>query len=89
MPQFRSSPLGSPVLPDSPVGGPNSLGKRYDVGFSQNSAKNVNSYPRWQGQRGADGINDHRKHSFLEELKASSARRIDLSDIVGRIVEFR
>ncbi|KAH6773279.1 hypothetical protein C2S52_003853 [Perilla frutescens var. hirtella] len=88
VPQFRSSPHGSPVLPDSPVGGPNSMGKRYDVGFSQNSAKNVGGYPRWQGQRGADGINDHRKHSFLEELKASSARRIDLSDIVGRIVEF-
>ncbi|XP_057769366.1 pumilio homolog 5 isoform X3 [Salvia miltiorrhiza] len=88
VPQFRSSPLGSPVLPDSPVGGPASLGKRYDVGFSQNSPKNVGTYPRWQGQRGADGINDHRKHSFLEELKASSARRIDLSDIVGRIVEF-
>ncbi|KAL1551875.1 pumilio 5-like isoform X2 [Salvia divinorum] len=88
VPQFQSSPLGSPVMPDSPVGGPSLLGKRYDVGFSQNSAKDVGSYPRWQGQRGADGINDHRKHSFLEELKASSARRIDLSDIVGRIVEF-
>ncbi|XP_042048034.1 pumilio homolog 5-like isoform X1 [Salvia splendens] len=87
VPQFQSPPLGSPVMPDSPVGGPNSLGKRYDIGFSQNPAKNV-GIPRWQGQRGADGINDHRKHSFLEDLKASSTRRIDISDIVGRIVEF-
>ncbi|KAI3455743.1 hypothetical protein Pfo_012406 [Paulownia fortunei] len=86
--QFPASPLGSPVLPESPVGSASSLGRRYDIGFSQSSARNVGGYARWQGQRGIDGINDHRKHSFLEELKASSARRIDLSDIVGRIIEF-
>lgn len=89
VPQFRASPLGSPVLPDSPAGGGNSFGRQYDAGFSQNTAKNVGGYARWQGQRGTDNINDHRKHSFLEELKASSAKRIDISDIVGRIVEFR
>lgn len=88
VPQFPASPLGSPVLPESPVGGANPFGRRYDTGFSQNLAKNVGGYARWQGQRGAD-INDHRKNSFLDELKASSTRRIDLSDIVGRIVEFR
>ncbi|PIN23890.1 Translational repressor Pumilio/PUF3 and related RNA-binding proteins (Puf superfamily) [Handroanthus impetiginosus] len=88
VPQFPASPLGSPVLPESPVGGITSLGRRHDIGFSQSSPRNIGSYARWQGQRGADGINDHRKHSFLEELKGSSARRIDLSDILGRIVEF-
>ncbi|KAL8458902.1 hypothetical protein ACS0TY_035576 [Phlomoides rotata] len=88
VPQFRASPLGSPVLPESPAGGANPFGRQYDAGFSQMTAKNVGGYARWQGQRGADNINDHRKHSFLEELKASSARRIDISDIVGRIVEF-
>ncbi|KAG8380278.1 hypothetical protein BUALT_Bualt07G0176700 [Buddleja alternifolia] len=86
--QFPGSPLGSPVLPESPVGGATSLGRPYDFGFSQSSARNVGGWARWQGQRGSESINDHRKHSFLEELKASSARRIDLSDIVGRIVEF-
>ncbi|KAL0354367.1 UNVERIFIED_CONTAM: Pumilio5 [Sesamum radiatum] len=87
VPQFSASPLGSPILPESPVVGSTSLGKRYDIGYSQSSARNVGGYAGWQGQRGAESI-DHRKHSFLEELKASSARRIDLSDIVGRIVEF-
>ncbi|KAK4427498.1 Pumilio5 [Sesamum alatum] len=87
VPQFPASPLGSPVLPDSPVVGSTSLGKRYDIGYSQSSSRNVGGYASWQGQRGAESI-DHRKHSFLEELKASSARRIDLPDIVGRIVEF-
>ncbi|KAK4488963.1 hypothetical protein RD792_004754 [Penstemon davidsonii] len=86
VPQFHTSPLGSPVMPGSPIGG---AGRRYDVGFSQSSARNVGgSYPRWQGQRGTDCIHDHRKHTFLEELKATGAQRIDFSDIVGRIVEF-
>ncbi|KAL7100451.1 hypothetical protein ACP275_09G146000 [Erythranthe tilingii] len=84
VPQFPTSPLGSPVGGTST----SSLGRRYDFGFSQTSPRNVGGYARWQGQREADSINDYRKHSFLEELKTSSARRIDLSDIVGRIVEF-
>ncbi|XP_020548035.1 pumilio homolog 5 isoform X4 [Sesamum indicum] len=87
VPQFPASPLGSSVLPESPVVGSTSLGKRYDIGHSQSSARTVGGYAGWQGQRGVESI-DHRKHSFLEELKASNARRIDLSDIVGRIVEF-
>ncbi|KAL0441250.1 UNVERIFIED_CONTAM: Pumilio5 [Sesamum radiatum] len=87
VPQFPASPLGSPVLPESPVVGSTSLGKRYDIGYSQSSARNVGGYAGWQGQRGAEGIDQ--KHSFLEEVKASSARRIGLSDIVGCIVELR
>lgn len=89
VPQFLSSPLGSSVLPDSPVGSASSLGRQYDFGISQSTARNVGGYARFQGQKGLDTVNDYRKHSFLEELKASSASRIDLSDIVGRIVEFR
>ncbi|KAL9157325.1 hypothetical protein ABFS82_09G135300 [Erythranthe guttata] len=90
VPQFPTSPLGSPVFPQSPVGGTStsSLGRRYDFGFSQTSPRNVGGYARWQGQREADSFSEYRKHSFLEELKTSNARRIDLSDIVGRIVEF-
>ncbi|KAL6585302.1 hypothetical protein OROMI_004591 [Orobanche minor] len=87
VPQFTSSPLGNPVLPESPVGGV-SFSRRFDFGFSQSSSRNAGSYSRWKGQTGTDGINEYRKHSLLEELRASSARRIDLSDVVGRIVEF-
>ncbi|KAL6496861.1 hypothetical protein OROGR_028790 [Orobanche gracilis] len=87
LPQFPLSPLGSPVLPESPVGGA-SFRRRFDFGFSQSSARNAGSYSRWRGQMGTDGINEHRKHPLLEELKASSARRIDLSDVIGCIVEF-
>lgn len=89
VPQFPVSPLGSPVLPGSPIGGAPLSGRRNDHRFSQASVRSAGVYSSWQGQRGSDGFNDPKKHSFLEELRASNARKIDLSDITGRIVEFR
>lgn len=88
MPQFPGSPLGSPVLPGSPVGGTNPSGRRNDLRYSQASVRNTGVYAGWQGQRGSDGFSDPKKHTFLEELKSGNARKIDLSDVAGRIVEF-
>ncbi|XP_019193571.1 PREDICTED: pumilio homolog 5 isoform X3 [Ipomoea nil] len=88
MPQFPASPLGSPVLPGSPIGGAFPFGRRSEARCSQGSSRNVGVYSGWQGQRGSDNFNEPKKHSFLDELKANNARKIDLSDIAGRIVEF-
>nr|GMC77350.1 pumilio homolog 5 [Ipomoea batatas] len=88
MPQFPASPLGSPVLPGSPIGGAFPFGRRSEGRYSQGSSRNAGVYSGWQGQRGSDNFNEPKKHSFLDELKANNARKIDLSDIAGRIVEF-
>ncbi|KAL2462535.1 Pumilio-like protein 5 [Forsythia ovata] len=88
MPQFPASPLGSPVLPGSPVGGANISGRKNDNGVFQGSVRNSGGYAGWVGQKRSDSFNNPRKHSFLEELKAGSARRIDLSEIKGCISEF-
>lgn len=89
MPPFLGSPLGSPVVPGSPIGGSTPLGRRSDFRFPQTSVRSASEYSSWQGQRGSESFNDPKKHSFLEELRASNAHKIELSDITGRIVEFR
>lgn len=80
--QFPASSLGSPVLPASPVG------RRNEIKPSPGSGRNNGLYSGWPAQRGSGNLNDSKRHSFLEELKQSNARRIDLSDIAGRVVEF-
>ncbi|KAK2965470.1 hypothetical protein RJ640_008264, partial [Escallonia rubra] len=88
MTQFSASPLGSPLLPGSPVGITNHLGRRNEMSFPQCSIRNVGLYSGWQGQQGSDSFNDPKKHLFLEELRSSNARKFNLSDIAGRIIEF-
>ncbi|CAN4085053.1 unnamed protein product [Withania somnifera] len=80
--QFSASPLGRPVLPGSPVG------RRNEIKSTPGSGRNNGLYSGWPAQRGSGSLNDSKRHSFLEELKQSNARRIDLSDIAGRVVEF-
>lgn len=87
-PQFPMSSLSSQVLPEFPPGCATSMRRQYDDGFSQSFSKSVVDYSRWKRQRGIDSINNHQKHSFLEELKANSAKSVNLSDIFGSIVEF-
>jgi pumilio RNA-binding family len=89
MTQFPASPLSSPLLPSSPVGGMNHLSRRNEMRFPQGSTRNAGVYTGWQGQRGLYSFDEPRRHSLLEELKSSSARKFELSDIAGRIVEFR
>ncbi|PIA43873.1 hypothetical protein AQUCO_01800130v1 [Aquilegia coerulea] len=85
--QLPTSPLVSPVVQGSPIGGINSAGKR-DLRFSPGSSRSTGTYCGWQGQKGTDKLDDSKTFSFLEELKSSKARKFELSDITGRIVEF-
>ena len=89
MTQFPAAPLASPVLPSSPVGGINHIGRRNDMRFPQTSSRNIGLYSGGQGQRGVNSFDEPKRHYFLEELKSSNARKFELSDIAGHIVEFR
>ncbi|KAJ6809151.1 pumilio-like protein 5 [Iris pallida] len=83
---YPSSPLASPVYQGSPV----AAGRRNEnMRFQVNSSRNGGAFFGWQGQRGREKFDEQKKHSFLEELKSSKARRYELSDIAGRLVEFR
>ncbi|MCL7035317.1 hypothetical protein MKW94_007179, partial [Papaver nudicaule] len=85
---FPTSPLPSPVMPGSPVGGMSPAARRNDMRFSPSSSRNQGVFSGWPGQRGADRLDDPRTYSYLEELKSSKSRKFELSDIAGRIVEF-
>eukprot|EP00268_Persea_americana_P035332 TRINITY_DN34871_c0_g1_i1.p1 TRINITY_DN34871_c0_g1~~TRINITY_DN34871_c0_g1_i1.p1 ORF type:complete len:1027 (-),score=203.40 TRINITY_DN34871_c0_g1_i1:965-4045(-) len=86
--QYPTSPLSSPVLPGSPMSGAGLPGRKNEnLRFPLVPNRNLGAYSGWQGQSGSEKIDDS-KHSFLEELKSSKARRFELSDIAGRIVEF-
>ncbi|KAF5177130.1 Pumilio-like protein [Thalictrum thalictroides] len=86
--QLPTSPLATPVQ-GSPMGGIGPAGKRNDLRFSPGSSRSTGTYCGWQGQKGTDKLDDSKTFSFLEELKSSKARKFELSEITGRIVEFR
>ncbi|KAG7026192.1 Pumilio-like 5 [Cucurbita argyrosperma subsp. argyrosperma] len=86
--QFSAPSLASPASPSSPVGGVNHLGRRNEMWFPSGLVRNAGEYSGWQGQRGSNSFDDSKRHSFLDELKSSNARKFELSDISGRIVEF-
>ncbi|KAI3873672.1 hypothetical protein MKX03_021057 [Papaver bracteatum] len=86
--QFPTSPLASPVMPGSPVGGMSPAGRRNDMRFSPSSSRNQGVFSGWPGQRGAERFDDPKTYSYLDELKSSKSRKFELSDIAGRIVEF-
>ncbi|ONK70605.1 uncharacterized protein A4U43_C05F35490 [Asparagus officinalis] len=87
--QYPTSPLGSPIYQGSPVASASPSGRRNDnMRFSINSPRTGGAYSGWQGQRGREKFDEQKPPSFLEELKSSKSRRYELSDIVGRIVEF-
>ncbi|KAE7998945.1 hypothetical protein FH972_003438 [Carpinus fangiana] len=88
MTQLPPSPLPSPLLPSSPVGGMNHVGWQNEMRFPQSLIRNAGLYPGWQGRRGLNNFDDSKRHSLLEELRSSNARKFELSDIAGRIVEF-
>lgn len=84
--QFPSSPVASPVLPGSPIGGTSFFGGRSELRFPQ--SRNPGIYSGLQGQRGIETFDGSKTVSFLEELKAGKGRRLELSDIAGHIIEF-
>ncbi|XP_018491328.1 pumilio homolog 5 isoform X2 [Raphanus sativus] len=98
MPQYQGSPLASPVMPSSPVGGGmmSHFGRRSETRYhqQQGASRNTGIYPGgWQGNRGVGGsssssVDDFKRHSFLDELKSPNARKMELSDIAGRVIEF-
>lgn len=87
MTQFPTSPIASPLLPSSPVGGTSHLARRSDMRLPHGSSRNAGMYSGWQGPQNI--FDDSKRPSFLEELKSSNAQKFELSDIAGRIVEFR
>ncbi|XP_068637285.1 pumilio homolog 5-like isoform X2 [Aristolochia californica] len=81
-------PTSSLTSPGSPVVGANLAGRKTEnFRFPVTSSRNVGAYG-WQGHKEAEKLDDKKSYSFLEELKSSKARRFELSDIAGRIVEF-
>ncbi|KAF8103972.1 hypothetical protein N665_0182s0078 [Sinapis alba] len=92
--QYPGSPLASPVMPSSPVGGMMShFGRRSETRYHQQGpSRNTGIYPGgWQGNRGGASssvVDDFKRHSFLDELKSPNARKMELSDITGRVIEF-
>ncbi|XP_024019311.1 pumilio homolog 5 isoform X1 [Morus notabilis] len=86
--QFPASPLASPLMPSSPIGGANHLGRQTETRFPQGPIRNPGIYSGSQVKRVSNSTDDLNKLSFLEELKSSNSKRLELSDIEGRIFEF-
>ncbi|XP_018676852.2 pumilio homolog 5 isoform X1 [Musa acuminata AAA Group] len=87
--QFPSSSLASPVFQGSTVAGTSFSGRKNDnIKFPFGSERNAGSLSGWQNQRGREKVDEPKSYSFLEELKSNRARRYELSDIAGHIVEF-
>ncbi|WVZ92153.1 hypothetical protein U9M48_038240 [Paspalum notatum var. saurae] len=78
----------SPVFQGQTLPGVLPPGRRNDsVGF-QSPSRNITGNPGIQGQREKQKFDEPKACSFLEELKSNRARRVELSDITGRIVEY-
>ncbi|OEL36409.1 Pumilio-like protein 5 [Dichanthelium oligosanthes] len=78
----------NPVFQGQTLPGALSPGTRNDsVGF-QSPSRNITANSGIQGQRDRQKFDEPKACSFLEELKSNRARRVELSDITGRIVEY-
>eukprot|EP01018_Ginkgo_biloba_P029942 Gb_39566 [translate_table: standard] len=90
---YPISPVGSPVLPGSPLVAaslslrPNEQNFRLPLGSSRASSFGV--YSGWHSERGDESLDDMNSSSLLEELKSNKTRRFELSDITGHVEEFR
>ncbi|KAG2585059.1 hypothetical protein PVAP13_6KG357100 [Panicum virgatum] len=79
----------SPVFQGQTLPGALPPGRRNDsVGF-QSPTRNITANSGTQGQPQRQKFDEPKACSFLEELKSNRARRVELSDITGRIVEYR
>ncbi|KAJ8770831.1 hypothetical protein K2173_021746 [Erythroxylum novogranatense] len=88
MTQFPASSLPYPLLPSSTIGRINRPTHHIDMRVPQGLSRKAGAYSGSQGQRGMSSFDDPKRHYLLEELKSNSAKKIELSDITGRIVEF-
>lgn len=89
MTRYPASPFPSPLLTSSPEGGMSPRGQRSEMRLPRASIRNGGLYSGWKGQRGLNSFEEPKRPSLLEELKSSNARRLELSDISGHVVEFR
>ncbi|BAF24176.1 Os08g0519800 [Oryza sativa Japonica Group] len=78
----------SPVFQGQTFTGVFSPGRRNDSVRFQTPSRNMTAYSGVQGQREREKFDDPKACSFLEELKSNRARRVELSDIAGHIVEY-
>ncbi|KAF0898097.1 hypothetical protein E2562_001758 [Oryza meyeriana var. granulata] len=91
MSQYVGAPMSyptSPVFQGQPFNGIFSPGRRNDTVRFQTPPRNMTVNSGIQGQREREKFDDSKACSFLEELKSNRARRVELSDIAGRIVEY-
>ncbi|KAL6858972.1 hypothetical protein ACP4OV_017974 [Aristida adscensionis] len=63
-------------------------GRRNDAIRFQSPSRNMTATSGIQGQREREKSDEPKACSFLEELKFNRSRRVELSDITGRIVEY-
>lgn len=91
-PNYHSFPpyVGAPLTyPTSPVfPGISPSGSRNDSVRFQSPSRNMTASSGIQGQRDREKFDGPKACSFLEELKSNRARRVELSDITSRIVEY-
>ncbi|KAH7293515.1 hypothetical protein KP509_28G029200 [Ceratopteris richardii] len=89
---YGTSPMSSPVLPGSPLlpGGFSLRQGECNFRFPGNTNRvpSGGSYMGWPGQKTGDLREEFKATSLLEELKNNKARRFELSDILGNVVEF-
>jgi pumilio RNA-binding family len=77
----------SPVFQGQTLPGAFSPGRRNDSVRFQSPSRSMTASSGIHGQR--EKFDEQKACSFLEELKTNRARRVELSDITGRIVEYR
>ncbi|TVU05111.1 hypothetical protein EJB05_48262 [Eragrostis curvula] len=86
---FVGAPMNyptSPVFQTQTLPGVFSPGRRNESLRFQSPSRNMTANSGIQGHR--EKIDEPKACSFLEELKTNRARRVELSDITGRIVEY-
>uniref|UniRef100_A0ACD5ZV50 Uncharacterized protein n=1 Tax=Avena sativa TaxID=4498 RepID=A0ACD5ZV50_AVESA len=78
----------SPVFQGQPFSGISPSGRRNDSARFQSASRDMTAISGIHGQRERGKFDNPKACTFLEELKSNRARRVELSDITGRIVEF-
>ncbi|XP_047088836.1 pumilio homolog 5 [Lolium rigidum] len=78
----------SPVFQGQPFPGISPSARRNDSARFPSASRDMTAISGIQGQRERGKFDSPKACTFLEELKSNRARRVELSDITGRIVEF-
>ncbi|KAF7100972.1 hypothetical protein CFC21_102395 [Triticum aestivum] len=90
IPPYVGAPLTyptSPVFQGQPFSGISPFGRNDSARF-QSASRSMTAVSGFQGQREREKFDNPKACTFLEELKSNRARRVELSDITGCIVDF-